>query len=114
MPAIFPGNLTSPSNARLFVLNTYEINLPIYLKENLVLAPELEHAPAPAIEFEIDTAPISETYKNGGNPVELAIPAIKVRICLDQMFDSFYLVMALEIFFGYIYPNLKYEVDSLV
>ena len=72
----------------------------------MILAPELENAPAPAIEFEIDTAPISETYKNGGNPVELAIPAIKVRICLDQMFDSFYLVMALEIFFGYIYPTL--------
>ena len=51
----------------------------------MILAPELEHAPAPAIEFEIDTAPISETYKNGGNPVELAIPAIKVRICLDQI-----------------------------
>ena len=47
------------------------------------MATKLEPAPAPAIEFEIDTAPISETYKNGGNVVELAIPAVKVRICLD-------------------------------
>ena len=47
------------------------------------MAPKLESAPAPAIEFEIDTAPISETYKNGGNVIELAIPAGKVRICLD-------------------------------
>jgi hypothetical protein len=52
----------------------------MYLQENLILAPELEHAPAPAIEFEIDAAPISETYKNGGNVIELAIPDLKVRI----------------------------------
>lgn len=48
------------------------------------MATKLEPAPAPAIEFEIDTAPISETYKNGGNVVELAIPAVKVRICLNS------------------------------
>ena len=113
MPAIFPGNLTTTFQCPA-ICTIYKIDLPISLQENLILAPELEHAPAPAIEFEIDTAPISETYKNGGNPVELAIPAIKVRICLDQMFDSFYLVMALEIFFGYIYLNLNYVVDSLV
>ena len=58
-----------------------KIDLPMYLQENLILAPELEHAPAPAaIEFEIDAAPISETYKNGGNVIELAIPDLKVRI----------------------------------
>ena len=120
-----------------------KINLPMYLQENLILAQELEHAPAPATEFKIDAAPISETYKNGGNVVELAIPAVKVRIRLDlnstkglakikrtkylfgmflsgsckkglpilvhlkQMFNSFYFVKALDIFWGYISPNLK-------
>jgi len=49
-------------------------------KENLILAQELEHAPAPATEFKIDAAPISETYKNGGNVVELAIPAVKEHL----------------------------------
>merc|ERR1719350_2730372 len=49
-------------------------------KEKLILAPKLEPVTAPAIEFEIDTAPIFETYKNGGNVGELAIPAGKEHL----------------------------------
>merc|ERR1711971_113110 len=74
----FPPMPTEPS---VFEVLENDIEAVIHSeKEKLMSATELEHAPAPSIEFEIDTAPISETYKNGGNVIELAIPAVKEHL----------------------------------